>query len=102
MEVLWLRTFDSPFTPIPLAVLEKGTNRALEVIRAGGKIYSHCARGRHRSVAMGAAILIAQGFGAQDAMELIKQKRPIADPDIFYIRQRILAFARRWQAGEQK
>jgi hypothetical protein len=30
-------------------------------------------------------------------MELIKERRPIADPDIFYIRKRILRFADTWQ-----
>jgi hypothetical protein len=97
IEVLWLRTFDSPFTPMPLKTILKGTHRALEVIRAGGKIYSHCAKGRHRSVVMGAAILIAQGLGPEAAIDLIKQKRPISDPHIFYIKRRIFDFARHWR-----
>jgi hypothetical protein len=29
-------------------------------------------------------------------MELIKSKRPQADPDAFYIRPRILKFAQEW------
>jgi hypothetical protein len=37
---------------------------ALETIRQGGKVYAHCQRGRHRGVAMGAAILIALGYSA--------------------------------------
>ncbi|MCX6067191.1 MAG: dual specificity protein phosphatase, partial [Chloroflexi bacterium] len=76
--------------------LLQGTHIALETIQNGGKVYSHCARGRHRSVAMGAAILIAQGYSSEDAMQLIKKQRPIADPDMFYIRRRILQFARLW------
>lgn len=99
IEVLWLRTVDSPFTPIPLKTILKGTERALEVIREGGKIYSHCAKGRHRSVVMGAAILIAQGQAAEAAMRLIKEKRPVSDPDIFYIKKRIFDFAKHWQAS---
>lgn len=95
-EVLWLRTFDSPFTPMPLRTILKGTHRALDVIRDGGKIYSHCAKGRHRSVVMGAAILIAQGHTPDEAMRLIKEKRPISDPGVFYIRKRIFDFARHW------
>lgn len=98
MDILWLRTFDSPFLPIPLEKLVKGTHAALETITQGGKIYTHCAYGRHRSVAMGAAVLIAQGYTPQEATSLIKEKRPIADPDLFYIKSRILAFAKRWQA----
>ena len=61
-----------------------------------GKVYVHCARGRHRGVAMGAAILIALGYDPQEAVELIKVQRPIADPDAFYIRRRILRFAQVW------
>ena len=98
IEVLWLRTFDSPFTPMPLKVILKGTHRALEVIHQGGKIYSHCAKGRHRSVVMGAAILIAQGHSPEDAIHLIKEQRPISDPGMFYIKKRIYDFARHWRA----
>lgn len=98
MEMLWLRTLDSPFFPMPLRTLEKGVHAALATIARGGQVLTHCAYGRHRSVAMGAAILIAQGYTPQDAMTLIKQKRPQADPDLFYIKSRIHAFAKHWKA----
>lgn len=97
MEVLWLRTLDNPIFPIPLKLLMQGAHAALATIAEGGKVYTHCAYGRHRSVAMGAAILIAQGHAPQAAMTLIKQKRPQADPEAFYIKSRILAFAKRWK-----
>jgi hypothetical protein len=97
IEVLWLRTFDSPFTPMPLKKILQGTHRALEVIREGGKIYSHCAKGRHRSVVMGAAILIAQGHTPETAIDLIKEKRPVSDPHLFYVKRRIFDFARHWR-----
>ena len=45
---------------------------------------------------MGAAILIAQGMSPLSAMDLIKEKRPQADPFAFYIRPRILKFANQW------
>jgi dual specificity MAP kinase phosphatase len=96
LSMLWLRTIDSPLFPIPMKALQRGAQAALETIQAGGKVYTHCASGRHRGVAMGAAVLIAQGHGPQDAMDLIKEKRPVADPDIFYIRNRILKFAKVW------
>ena len=96
LNFLWLRSIDSPVFLISLQKLLQGTHIALETIRNGGKVYSHCARGRHRSVAMGAAILIAQGYSSDDAMHLIKKQRPISDPDMFYIRRRILQFARLW------
>jgi dual specificity MAP kinase phosphatase len=97
LSLLWLRTIDSPFFPIPIRALQRGALAALETIRAGGKVYTHCAGGRHRGVAMGAAVLIAQGHGPYEAMEMIKASRPIADPGAFYIRSRILRFARQWE-----
>lgn len=97
LSFLWLRTFDSPLLPIPMRALQHGAVIALETIRAGGKVYSHCAAGRHRSVAMGAAILVALGHDAHQAMELIKVRRPFADPYAFYIRSRILRFASQFQ-----
>lgn len=99
-EVLWLRTLDNPLFPIPLSKLMQGAHAALATISKGGKVYTHCAYGRHRSVAMGAAVLIAQGQTAEAAMQLIKAQRAAADPDVFYIRQRILAFAQRWQMSQ--
>ena len=96
LNFLWLRTIDSPIILIQLPKLIQGTQAALETIRNGGKVYSHCAKGRHRSVAMGAAILIAQGHAPEAAMQLIKQQRPIADPGLYYIRSRIYRFARQW------
>jgi len=96
LDFLWLRTFDNPVLPIPIRSLMRGVHAALETIREDGKVYTHCARGRHRGVAMGAAILIALGYDPDEAIELIKVKRPIADPDVFYIRRRILRFAHAW------
>ncbi|MCX6079371.1 MAG: dual specificity protein phosphatase [Chloroflexi bacterium] len=96
LSFLWLRSIDSPIFLISLRKLLTGTHLALDTIHAGGKVYSHCARGRHRSVAMGAAILIAQGYSPESAMDLIKKQRPISDPGMFYIRRRILQFAKIW------
>jgi protein-tyrosine phosphatase len=74
-----------------------GARTALETIQKGGKVYVHCAAGRHRGVAMGACILVALGHDPHEAMQLIKTQRPIADPFMFYIRDRILKFARHWE-----
>lgn len=102
MHYLWLRTFDSPLLPIPIPKLMRGVHAALETMQDGGRVYAHCAYGRHRSVAMAAAILIAQGFPPERAMSLIKSKRSAADPNVFYIRRRIMLFARRWSLLKQK
>lgn len=97
IRALWLRTIDSPFFPISIQKLMQGAHAALETIRDGGKVYAHCAYGRHRGVAMGACILIAQGYDPHEAMQLIKQRRRVADPSAWYIRPRILKFAKEWK-----
>ena len=97
LKFLWLPTADNPLLLIPVCCLKRGVRAALETIQNGGKVYAHCAKGRHRGVAMGAAILIAQGYDPDQAMQLIKNQRPTADPDIFYIRSRILKFARKYR-----
>ncbi len=102
LDSLWLRTFDSPLLPIPIRYLFRGVHASLDVMKRGGKVYVHCAYGRHRSVAMGAAILIAQGYSPDAAMSLINARRAVADPQAFYIRRRILLFARRWSLLSHK
>ena len=96
MQLLWLPTIDSPFFPIPVAKLILGAKTALDTIQAGGKVYVHCAYGRHRGVAMGSCVLIAQGYEPAEAMSLIADRRAVADPYAYYIRPRILKFAREW------
>jgi protein-tyrosine phosphatase len=96
LQLLWLPTFDSPLVPMSIKYLQRGAKAALETISSGGKVYVHCAGGRHRGVAMGACILIAQGQKAESAMHLIRSRRAFADPYAFYIRPRILKFARQW------
>jgi hypothetical protein len=98
MRYVRLRTFDNPLLPIPSAALVRGTRTALEVIAQGGGVYTHCSRGRHRSVAMAAAILIAQGYSPEAAMQKIREQRAVADPGASHIQPRILEFARVWQA----
>jgi hypothetical protein len=101
VRLLWLPTFDSPFTPIPIRTLRKGVIAALPVIRDGGAVLVHCVGGRHRSVAMAACVLIGMGYNADGAMRLIRDKRPIADPYAWYIQRRIRAFERDWRLDRQ-
>ncbi|MEW6084552.1 MAG: dual specificity protein phosphatase [Chloroflexota bacterium] len=97
IKLLWLQSIDSPFFPLSIPKLVFGAQAALATIRDGGKVYAHCAYGRHRGPAMGACILIAQGYDPHDAMELIAARRSFADPFAFYIRPRILKFAEEWK-----
>lgn len=98
LKFLWLPTIDWPLFPIPIGMLRRGAQLALETIQAGKRVFTHCAGGRHRGVAMGAAVLVARGYAAEEAMRLIASRRKVADPQAFYIRSRILHFAKHWQA----
>jgi dual specificity MAP kinase phosphatase len=101
MTTLWLPSFDNPLFPIPLRNLHRGVEAALETIEKGGKVYSHCAAGVHRSVALGAVILFALGFTLEEAFHLIKRRRTVADPTMWYIRRRIERFAATWKHDKQ-
>jgi dual specificity MAP kinase phosphatase len=96
LKMLWLQTFDTIFTPIPISKLAMGVQAALPVIQNGGRVFVHCREGRHRGVAMGAAILIAMGYSAKDAMRLLKAKREVADPQAWHIQWRIREFEKYW------
>ena len=102
IQLLWLRTIDSPFFPLPVSKLMTGARAALHTIRSGGKVYVHCAYGRHRGPAMGTCVLIAQGYQPGEAMSLVADRRAVADPYAFYIRARILRFAELWKREEIK
>jgi protein-tyrosine phosphatase len=97
VRLVWLPTFDTPFTPIPIKTLRRGVEAAIPVINEGGKVLVHCQAGVHRSVAMASCVLIGMGYTAEDAMQLIKERRPVADPYTWYIRRRIKKFEREWK-----
>lgn len=95
-RLLWLQTFDSILFPIPMKKLAQGVQAALPIIKSGKNILVYCAKGRHRSVAMAAAILIATGHTAHEAMELLRAQRKIADPNAWHISRRIRKFEKHW------
>ncbi len=97
LTVLWLPTIDTPLTPMPLNTLRRGVEAALPVIQRGGKVLCHCKAGVHRSVAMASCVLIGMGFSAADAMAAVKLGRAVADPDVEYIRRRIVQFEDAWR-----
>jgi protein tyrosine phosphatase (PTP) superfamily phosphohydrolase (DUF442 family) len=98
LRLLWLRTYDTIFTPIPISKLIEGVQAALPVIQGGGGVLAYCREGRHRSIAMGAAILIAMGHSAEEAMQLLTARRQKADPQAWHIRRQIKKFEKRWQS----
>jgi hypothetical protein len=97
MPVMWMRAMGGLFSSLSTRSLLHGAQAAVDTMRRGGKIYVHCAFGRHRGVAMGTCILIAQGMEAWQAMELVKSARAVANPYAFFIRPRILRFADEWR-----
>ena len=96
VRLLWLPTIDQPFAPMPISVLQRGVEAALPVIQDGYRVLVHCRAGVHRSVAMACCVLIGMGYSAGQAMELVKQKRAVADPDVWYIQRRIYKFEQLW------
>ena len=95
-KILWLPTFDNPFLPIPLTVLRRGVEAALPVIQAGGSVLAHCRYGVHRSVAMACCVLIGMGYTTEAAMDQVKTHREAADPEAWYIQNRVRKFERGW------
>ncbi len=96
VKLLWLPTIDNSLFPMPIKTLNKGVRAALPVIENGGAVLAHCKSGVHRSVAQAACVLIGMGYTADDAMQLIKEKRAVADPDARHIQTRIRKFESQW------
>lgn len=93
-------SLDAPSLAITQKVLRKGVTAALPAINRGDKVLVHCNQGKHRSVAMACCILVAKGYTSEDAMQLVKAKRAVADPYAGYIRKRIEVFEADWLAGK--
>ncbi|MGA2855240.1 MAG: dual specificity protein phosphatase [Candidatus Sulfotelmatobacter sp.] len=86
IAVLWNPT-DDDFEPKPMALFERGVDfveRALA--EADAKVFIHCAAGVHRAPMMALAVLGTMGWDVKDAMELIENKRPVADFAEVYVR----------------
>ncbi len=97
VRLLWLPTFDLPFAPMPVRTLQLGVESALPVIQNGYRVLVHCRAGVHRSVAMACCVLIGMGMMADEAMQLVEQKRSVADPHAWYIQRQIYQFEQHWR-----
>jgi len=94
---LWIKTYDTFLTPIPVKKLLVGVEAALPIIEHQGKVLVFCMEGKRRSVAMAAAILISMGHTVEQATDLLTTARRVADPRRWYIRRQIQAFERYWR-----
>ena len=101
-KTLWIKAYDSIFSPISIKKLSTGVEAALPVIESKGKVLIYCMQGRRRSVCMAAAILISQGNTAQDAIDMLMKARKVADPRAWYIRWRIYKFERYWNGQKRR
>ena len=99
-KTLWIKTYDTFFTPISIKKLLMGVEAALPVIQNKGKLLVFCMQGKRRSVAMAAAILISMGHTGEQAIDLLTTARTVADPRRWYIRKQINAFEKYWQKRE--
>ena len=79
-----------------------GVHAALPMIHSRQSVLVYCAKGRHRSVAMAAAILIAMGYTAREAVDLLRRQRKVAHPQTWHISRRIHIFERHWQNSYNK
>ena len=96
-KTLWIKTYDTFFTPISIKKLLMGVEAALPIIQNKGKVLVFCMQGKRRSIAMAAAILIGTGKTAAEAINLLTTARKVADPRRWYIRSQISAFEKYWQ-----
>jgi protein-tyrosine phosphatase len=78
--------------------LRKGVDRAQEVFHEAWIVMVYCKGGIHRSVVMTCCILISLGFSADEAMALVKARRPVADPYSKGAKSSILKFEEEWNA----
>jgi hypothetical protein len=99
-QTLWIRTYDTFFTPITVKKLLIGVEAALPIIQNKGKLLVFCMQGKRRSVAMAAAILISMGHTGEQAIDLLTTARTVADPRRWYIRKQIHAFEKYWRKRE--
>ncbi len=100
LACLWLPSFDTFLTPIAASKLLQGVEAANRTIANGGRVLVYCQKGRHRSIIMAAAILIANGFSADEAIKLLRSRRQVADPQTWYIRRQIVKFEALWKARQ--
>jgi histidinol-phosphate aminotransferase len=64
----------------PLALIGECTEFIHEQLRLGRRVLVHCAEGISRSCVIGTAYLYECGMSIDEAMALIRAKRPIVDP----------------------
>lgn len=99
VQFLHLPTID--MTAPSLENLKKGVEFIDLHIKAGGKVYVHCAAGEGRGPSMAAAYLISTGLTPEDAWKQIREVRRFIRPNAKQ-QSRLEEFAQLWEAEKQK
>jgi protein-tyrosine phosphatase len=73
IELLYLPTADS--RPLTIEQMLQGSQWVQERMEQGGRVLIHCEHGVGRSVLLTSAVLVYGGMNAQDALQLVLQKR---------------------------
>src|SRR5207237_3585493 len=79
IELLYLPTPDT--YPMTVAQMMPGAKWTNEQMEQGGRVLIHCEHGVGRSVLLTCAVLVYDGMHAQDALQLVQQKRWQAAPN---------------------
>ena len=79
IEVLWNPT-DDDFQSKPPELFQRGVDFALSALEdENARVFVHCAAGVHRAAMMSLAILCAQGWEIEHAIQTITARRPVVD-----------------------
>lgn len=73
----WLGVDDAG-QAMPDEWFDTGVAHALAAIDAGGVVLTHCHMGINRGPSMGFAVMLAQGWDPIEALDRIRERRPIA------------------------
>jgi protein-tyrosine phosphatase len=85
IELLHLPTDDT--RPLTIEQMLQGSQWVQERMAKGGRVLIHCEHGVGRSVQLTCAVLIYDGMHAQDALQLVQQKRWQAAPNHRQVRR---------------
>ena len=96
---LWLPAPDW-FGP-KVATIETGARYIAMMVEAGHKVYVHCRHGAGRAPIVGSAYLVTTGMDVDEAIQLVRSKRPDFKPNGLQV-QNLRKFARRWERDHQK
>lgn len=100
VEVLW-NPVDDDFQPKPAEIFQRGVDFSLKALEEpNAKLLIHCAAGVHRAPMMMLALLRAQGWALEAAMQHIQSLRSVADFADVYV-QSVEDFVRMYAAADR-